>query len=237
VGGDGTIHQALGALAGSETTLGIIPLGTGNDLAAALGIPARLDHAIACAVEAPVRRIDLARAGGALYAGVAGLGFDSDAARRANEYAGPLRGRAVYLRGILGALARLRPFGIRIDSDGGSYHGQALVAVFANSPRYGAGVRIAPEARLDDGLLDVLVVKELSRARLLANLLSVYRGTHYGHPRVVTFRARRAAVTVDRGADVFADGEPLFPTTTGGFAVEIVPRALAVAAPETPPTR
>jgi diacylglycerol kinase (ATP) len=229
-GGDGTLHYALPALVGGRCALGILPLGTGNDLAGALGIPNDLHLAARGAVEGPVRRIDLGRVDNVLFAGVAGLGFDSDVARRANRYSGPLRGRAIYLSAILRTVTRFTPLALRLESDGGSFDGRATFAVVANSPRYGAGVRIAPEARLDDGLLDVVIVKEISRSRLLANLPSVLRGRHLGHPSVVAFRCRRATITAERETAIVGDGEAIGGAGPSPIVVEVLSEALTVAA-------
>lgn len=212
VGGDGMVGivaDALRAVPGA--VMGIVPAGRGNDLARALGIPA--NPADACAVIAggePVA-IDLGEAGGRAFVGIASLGFDSEANRIANA-APPRLGQLVYAYGALRALARWRSARFEVSLDGGaggsfSFSGYTVAA--ANSSTYGGGMLMAPGARLDDGLLDVVMVGHVSRLRFLANLPRVFRGTHVELPEVQVHRAAEVEISADRPFEVYADGDPL----------------------------
>ena len=227
-GGDGTLHHVAQGLAGTACALGVVPVGTGNDLAGTLGIPAKLEGAVTRAVAGEVRRIDLLRVGETLCIGYAGVGFDSEAARVASEVR-RLRGQLVYLYAVLHTLATFKPPMMRVVYDGGSFEGRAMFVVAANLPRFGGGMRIAPEAVIDDGLLDLVIVREISRARLLAIFPRVYSGKHVSHPAVTLVRTARAEITLDRPMTLYGGGEPVQPMTAGvPTAVAVVPRALAV---------
>jgi diacylglycerol kinase (ATP) len=228
-GGDGTLHQAAQGLAGSDCALGVVPLGTGNDLAGTLGVPRELDAAVARALTGPVRRLDLVRVGEVVAIGYAGVGFDSEVTRFANQEVRRLRGPLVYFYAVLHTLATFRAPEMRIEHDGGTFAGRAMFVVAANLPRFGGGMRIAPAAQPDDGLLDLVWVREISRLRLLAVFPRVYRGTHVGHPAVTVVRTRRVAVTLDRQMTLYGGGEPMATHAAGeAFVVELAPGALAV---------
>ncbi len=268
VGGDGTMHHAAQGLAGSGTALGVVPLGSGNDLAGALGVPHGLDEAVRWAATGPVRRIDLLQVAGAYAVGYVGVGFDAEVAQRVAEQSAAalgarragrategapsddwsparrlsrlmalrglgarLRGPLVYPWAVVQTLARFRPPVLRVAWHGGEFEGPAMFAVLANLPRFGGGMQIAPAARIDDGLLDVVVVRAIARRTLLTVFPKVYSGRHVGHPAVVLGRAARAEITADRPLTMFGGGEPLLELAAGRpVAVEVLPAGLAVVA-------
>jgi diacylglycerol kinase (ATP) len=233
-GGDGSVHHAVQGLAGSATALGVIPAGTGNDFAAAIGAPFELEPAVLRALEAPVRRVDLGRAraadagGWVWFSTYAGVGFDSETARRAHQGHRVLSGHAIYIWAVLATLADFRPPVLTVEHDGGRFHGPAMFVTLANGPAFGGGMRIAPAARNDDGVLDLVIVRAIPRRTLLAVFPKVYVGRHVGHPAVEITRTRRARVALDREMIAYADGEPLLPVGAAGIEVEVAPGALAV---------
>jgi diacylglycerol kinase (ATP) len=230
-GGDGTMHQAAQGLAGSACALGVVPLGTGNDLAGTLGIPPDFEAAAAHALIGGVRRLDLARVEKTVCIGYAGVGFDSAVTRFANEEVKRLRGPLVYFYAVLHTLATFEPPTMRVDYDGGTFTGRAMFAVVANLPRFGGGMRFAPAALPDDGWLDLVIVRELSRLRLLAVFPKVYRGTHVDHPEIQIVRTRRAEITLDREMTLYGGGEPVATHAAGQpYVVEVMPGALPVVA-------
>jgi diacylglycerol kinase (ATP) len=227
-GGDGTMHHAVQGLAGTSCALGVIPLGSGNDLAGTLGIPPDLDAAVDRAVKGEIRRIDLARAGETFCVGYAGVGFDSEVTRYANEMK-ILRGPLIYFYAVIHTLVTFVPPRMRVVYDGGEFDGRAMFAVVNNLPRFGGGMRIAPEARIDDGLLDLVIVKEIPKSTLLSVFPKVYGGKHVGHPAVTLVRTRRVEITIDRAMTMYGGGEPLLPMAAGvPVVVEVVPGGLAV---------
>jgi diacylglycerol kinase (ATP) len=227
-GGDGTLHHAIQGLAGTSCALGVVPLGTGNDLAGTLGIPPDLDAAVRRAMEGEVRRIDLARVGGTYCVGYAGVGFDSEVTRFANEMR-ILRGPLVYFYSVIHTLATFKPPRMKVVYDEGTFEGKVMFTVVNNLPRFGGGMRIAPDAEIDDGLLDLVIVREIPKSVLLSVFPKVYGGRHVGHPAVLMARTRRAEITLDRDMTMYGGGEPVRPVTTGEpIAVEVVPGALRV---------
>lgn len=230
VGGDGTVHRVLDALSDSATALGIVPAGTGNDLASVLGFPLDPEGALERCLGAGIRRIDLGEVEGRPFAGTGGVGFDGEVARRVRD--GRIRhlGPAAYALAAVAALGRFRPPRIVVEHDGGTVDQRALFAVVANSPRFGGGMRIAPEASLDDGRLDLVFVRAMGTLALLRAFPRVYAGRHLDDPRVTFARTSRATFRVDVPVTVWGDGEPIVEVESGAIAFRVRPRALAVIA-------
>ncbi len=227
-GGDGTMHQASQGLAGTACALGVIPLGSGNDLAGTLGIPPDLDVAVQRAVTGEIRRIDLLRVGDAFSLSYAGVGFDSEVTRFANEVK-MLRGPLIYFYSVIHTLITFEPPRMKVVYDGGTFEGKVMFTVVNNLPRFGGGMRIAPDAQIDDGLLDLVIVREVPKSVLLSIFPKVYGGKHVGHPAVTLVRTRRAEITIDRAMTMYGGGEPLRPMAAGeAVAIEVMPAGLAV---------
>ncbi|MFI8436366.1 diacylglycerol kinase [Streptomyces sp. NPDC079020] len=213
VGGDGLMSLALQAVAGTTTPLGVVAVGTGNDFARALGLPVR-DPAAAGRFAAGalksggVRDIDLGRAGGRWFGSVLASGFDS----RVNDRGNRMRwvgGRFKYDLAILAELAAFRPIPYRIRLDGGEVREtEATLIAVGNGSTYGGGMRICADAVMDDGLFDVTVVGDCSRATLLKVFPQVYRGTHLSHPKVTVHRVSSIELAA-AGVTAYADGEPM----------------------------
>ncbi|CAM5569207.1 hypothetical protein GCM10010329_83390 [Streptomyces spiroverticillatus] len=233
VGGDGLVNLALQAVAGTSTPLGVVAVGTGNDFARALSFPVR-DPGAAGRIAAGallagrVREVDLGRVGGHWFGGVLASGFDSRVNDRGNRMRLPA-GRFKYDLAILAELAAFQPIPYRMRLDDGPEREIAatLVAV-GNGTSYGGGMKICADARFDDGLLDVTVVGDCSRATLLRVSPRVYAGTHLSHPKVSTYRAKKITLEAP-DITAYVDGEPLgaLPLTA-----ECVPGAVRVLVPE-----
>jgi diacylglycerol kinase (ATP) len=236
-GGDGTVNLAVQELAGTGIPLGIIPVGTGNDLAAAIGIrELHADATVDAVLAGRTRAIDLARVTRAdgstrLFGTVLASGFDSNVNDRANAMRWP-RGHVRYDIAVLVEFLRLRdvPFRVTFEREDGTAEtiDEPLVMVSVGNGRtYGGGIPICPEALLDDGLLDVTLVRPAGRLRLLRLLPRVYKGTHLTVPEVRTRRVR--AVTLEAsGLTAYADGDPLGALP---LRVEALPSALTVLGP------
>ncbi|NGO75339.1 diacylglycerol kinase [Streptomyces sp. YC504] len=231
VGGDGMINLALQAVAGTDTPLGIVAVGTGNDFARALGLPIRDPEAAgrlaARALKgATTRAVDLGRIGDRLFGTVLACGFDSRVNDRGNRMRWP-SGRFKYDLAMIAELAAFKPFPFRIRLDDGPVQDvDATLIAVGNGSSYGGGMRICPSAAVDDGLFDVTVVGDCSRATLLKVFPRVYKGTHVDHPKVTVHRA--AKITVEAaGITGYADGEPLGPLPLTAVCVPGAVRVLA----------
>ncbi|MET0824340.1 MAG: diacylglycerol kinase family protein [Solirubrobacterales bacterium] len=227
ISGDGLIGQIGGALAGPGATMGVIPGGRGNDFARVLGIPDDPAGAVAALAGGASREIDVGDVNGRRFLCIASCGFDSDANRIANE-ARFIRGQLVYAYAALRALIAWKPATFTITLDGRRRDLVGYSVAAANSRAYGGGMFIAPDAELDDGLLDVVTTAKVGKLRFLVNLPKVFSGKHVENPEVSVSRAAEVLIEADRPFAVYADGEHLadLPAT-----VRVLPRALRVIVP------
>ena len=228
-GGDGSAHYAIQALAQTTTALGMVPIGSGNDLALNLGIPMEPERSLEILSHGITRSIDVAQTRSAIYACIAGVGLDSEVNRRANDRRWWIRGRAIYPAAILRTLMTFHPRRVRIRCDERTFEGPIMFAVVANAPSYGRGIRIAPMAVLDDGALDVCIIKAMSKLELLRVYPRTYRGTHIDHPALVMLRGREVQIESEEPLELFGDGEYLESTPT---RIQILPHALRVVVPK-----
>jgi diacylglycerol kinase (ATP) len=203
-GGDGTLHLSVREFDLANGTLALIPLGSGDDFAKVLGLPRDLRAACELALRGNAREVDVAVANGIRYLGVAGLGFDSEVARYANENVKFLRGSLVYLYAILRVLPRFTPHRVTID---GNRNEEIMFATVGNSRQYGGGIRITPNAKIDDRELDLCIVHRTSRMQLLKTLPQAYTGAHVKSPFVETARGTSFTFDSERPMDIYADGE------------------------------
>ncbi|TFV66256.1 UNVERIFIED_ORG: YegS/Rv2252/BmrU family lipid kinase [Bacillus sp. AZ43] len=227
VGGDGTVHAALQAVAGTTTPLALVPAGTGNDLVRALGAPADPLAAARAAAEdlaaGVVRTVDAGRVGDRWWATVLCCGFDSAVSDRANRMRWP-RGRRRYDVAVLAELARLRPRELTLVLDGEARTLPVTMVAVGNTGWYGGGMRVCPAADPADGLFDVTVVGPTTRLELIRARPMLTDGTHVDHPLVTVFRASRVELSAP-GVTTYADGEPVAPLPA---VAECVPGALTV---------
>jgi diacylglycerol kinase (ATP) len=219
VGGDGTLHLAVRELDLAHATLALVPSGSGDDFAKVMGIPRELRAACDNVLSGTIRTVDVATANGIRYLGVAGLGFDSEVADYANRHVKLLRGSAVYLYAILRVLPRFTPRPVRIIANGTSREIEIMFAAIGNTRQYGGGIRITPDAVVDDGLLDACIVHRTTRLELLKTLPKAYTGAHVRSPFVETARASAFTFESPHPMAVYADGEPLTATPVA-FAME-----------------
>jgi diacylglycerol kinase family enzyme len=252
-GGDGTVHRHLAAFVESKTPMLVVPHGSGNDFAVALGLRTAEDALAAWRKFAGgggnVRQVDVGRitplgqpdAAPAYYCCVAGAGVDSDANRRANAQPAWLRRNGGYTLAALQAIFSFDPLQFTVEATGagaanpvaGQPASPAIsepgwMLAFANAPTYGHGMRIAPRAQLDDGQLDVCFLRRTGRLSLLRLFPKVFSGAHVGRPEVTYFQAAGLRLETATPLDVYADGEYICRTPA---EVDILPGALRVIAP------
>jgi YegS/Rv2252/BmrU family lipid kinase len=224
-GGDGTINEVASALAFGEIPLGIVPAGSGNGLARQLGVKRQPADAIRLAIAAEPRRIDLGELGDRLFVNAAGVGFDAEVASRFNERSGR-RGLMTYALITAKTLRTYEPPEYTITTSEGSVRLRAIVVTAANSAEFGNGACIAPGARVDDGLLDLVVIAECSRLQTLIGLPRLFNGTVNQVPGCSIRRVTRATIESDRPMTFHVDGEPVTGGTT--LLLRIHPAALNV---------
>ena len=226
MGGDGLTGAVAGELRDGAGVLAVLPGGRGNDFARKLRIPA--DPVAACALlRNAERRVDLAGVGERTFLGILSAGLDSDANRIANENTLPL-GTAVYAYAALRALATWKTARWTVTLDGATREFDGYCVAVSNSGVYGSGMYLVPDARLDDGLLDVVLVEDVPKHRYLASLPKVFKGTHLEQPGLHLLRGRSVSFQADRPFTAYADGDPIaeLPAT-----VDVVPGTLRVLAP------
>lgn len=212
LGGDGLAHLAVQACAGTTTALGVLPAGTGNDLARALRMPAEPVRAAAALAESLTAgrrcRMDLGKiAGGGWFGTVLCAGFDAEVNARANAMRWP-RGPRRYDLAVLAELAALRTRSVEIGLPNGTLRLDAALVAIGNTTSYGGGIPICPDAKPDDGALDVTLVGAVGRGALLRMLPTLRTGGHIDHPAVRTLRAGTVRLAGDTGWRAYADGEP-----------------------------
>ena len=206
-GGDGTINEVASALAFDEVPLGIVPAGSGNGLARELGVHLRPERAIADALQAVPRPMDLGEIDGRLFANIAGIGFD---AYVASQFATARRRGFLGYAGITArALTGYVPLTYRITSGGVQREARAILVTIANSAQFGNNARIAPGALVDDGLLDLVVVEERSRMRTLVQLPRLFNGTAARIPGCTIRKVREVTIEADQPMTYHVDGEPV----------------------------
>lgn len=223
-GGDGTVNEVASVLAGTRVALGIVPVGSGNGLARELGIPRRPVEALRLVCERRLARLDVGRVDGRLFVNVAGFGFDAYVARRFNE-SGSARGLVRYVRWTVSEVFRYRPRHYTVTWDGGRFDGTALFVVCANSRQFGNGARIAPQALIDDGCLDLVVITPSTPLSDLWRARRLFTGTIGRDPGVVVARVTEATVAGE-GIDGHVDGETLPPRNSS--TIQVWPGALDV---------
>jgi YegS/Rv2252/BmrU family lipid kinase len=231
-GGDGLIGAVADALRHTDGVLGVLPGGRGNDFARMLGIPGSPQPACEILAHGEVRRLDLGVIGDRTFIGIASCGFDSEANRIANETT-LVRGRLVYAYGLLRALAGWRPatFTVRVDgADARTLTGYTVAA--ANSRYYGGGMMLAPDATLQDGMLDVVLILETPKLRFLRRAPAVFTGAHVRLENVELLRGRTIEISASRPFTMYADGDPIadLPVTVG-----VLPAAVQTLVPATTP--
>ncbi len=206
VGGDGTMGEVLQGVAGTDTALGIIPAGTGNDLAMALGMPKDLRAAARALLTAPTIQMDVGRDVEGYFGIILGLAYATDAMRYVNTHSSIFRGPLHILAGILSVLQCLRAYEMEIVMDNEIIRDKFSAVFIMNIYRTGGGLLLAPEASVTDGLFDVVLVRELSKIDFLFTLPKAYKGRHLSHPRVSIHRTRSIRITTHERMEKLFDG-------------------------------
>ncbi len=236
MGGDGTFQALANAAFGAEVQLGILPLGGGNDFAAALGLPDDPIKAAEATLRGKPRFVDLVRVRTAdgrtrLYAGGGGIGLDAEAARYASGIYRRFPGRSRYIVSALRALAGFVPLEVQVEFPGSDLiplETKALLAAALNTPTYGAGLKLAPGATVDDGWIHVVLIEDIGPIEVLRLLPRLIASGELRTSRVKRWQVRRVRLTSTKPTVFHGDGEILGTTPVD---IEVVPRAVQVLAP------
>jgi YegS/Rv2252/BmrU family lipid kinase len=239
LGGDGTVHEVVNGLmsapAENRPVLGVVPLGSGNDFAHAIGIPTEADRALALALEGKTSFVDVARMtdeNGRVeyFDNTVGIGFDAVVTIRSHKL--PIvRGFLMYLTAVIQTiLLNHDPALMKIESDGKPWQEEALMLVICNGAREGGGFIIDPDAKMDDGILSSVLVKKCGRLTMFRLLPEFMKGTHMGFPQIMMGSCRNLSVTANRPMYVHADGEVFtsFGSNLKSLKFEIIPNGLKV---------
>jgi diacylglycerol kinase (ATP) len=237
LGGDGSVGAAVNGVIGTLAALAVLPAGTGDDFAKAIGA-GRLSAATRLLAAPDIREVDVVKLTAGPqerhYVNIAGAGFDSEVNETANTMSLKLGGTGTYIAAVLKTLRRFAPAHYEIDVDGEHTTTEAMLVVVGNGRSYGGGMRVLPTAAIDDGLLDVCIVHSLSTAAFLRAFPLVFRGTHVNHPKVSMRRGARVTVEANRRIQVYADGErvgplpAIFEVLPGVLRLVVGPRATVV---------
>ena len=234
VGGDGTVNEVANGIAGSDTEIAVLPCGTGQDFGRTHGIPSRFDAAVRVALDGETRTIDLGRVeleGGTsrFFANVGSAGMSGAVARRANGMTKVLGGRATFFYALTREFLAWRNTRVVVELDAGvRREGPLHDVIVANGRYHGGGMQLAPEARQDDGVFDVVTIGDVTKLDFLTTAPKLYSGRYLSHPKVELLRSASVAISADTPLPLEVDGEPIG-TTPARF--EVVRSALRLRVP------
>ncbi len=239
MGGDGTVHEVVNGIMqvaeGHRPVLGVVPVGSGNDFAHAIGIPLQSDRALACALNGQPSRIDLGvmtdeHGRKEYFDNTLGMGFDAVVTIRSHKL--PIvRGFLMYLTAVIQTIILNHdPALMKMETDGRQWEQSNLLLTMCNGPREGGGFLIAPEAKLEDGLLHYAMIKKVSRAMMFRLVPEVMKGTHGNFKQVTLGACKQMSVMADRPMYIHADGEiyTSFGSNLRNVSFEVLPGALQV---------
>lgn len=226
VGGDGTAKEVGTALVNTDAVFGLLPFGTGNDLARALNIPSSPEKALEIILNKNIRYMDAGLANGDVFLNVSGFGFDVDVLKNTTAFKKRFNGMLPYILGILKALITLKGTNIKVTCDKGEYTQDALLVAVGNGTHFGGGMNVTPNADLFDGLFDICLIRKVGRLKFIMLLPKFIKGKHEAISSIVTvFRTDELTVKSSREYPLNLDGE-LQLTTPAHF--KILKRALKV---------
>jgi len=230
VGGDGTLHEVVNGVHLNGVELGIIPTGTGNDFCRSLGIPPDPFAAADYIFSGDLRKVDIGTINGHLFVNVAGVGFDAEVAHRVNSsrLLHRFSGTGAYLLGVLAELLQYRNTPMEISVDGTALNGEIFLAAVGNARYYGGGMKIVPQAEMDDGLFHLCIARNVNLWDALTTLPKMFSGRHLEHPKVTCIPGREITISSPRDLPVHADGEIV---SKSPARFRILPAVLTVVCP------
>jgi YegS/Rv2252/BmrU family lipid kinase len=210
VGGDGTVHEVINGINNTDVALGIIPLGTGNDFARYFRIPKNVDKALEILLKGKIKLIDSAVVNKYITCNnIANIGLDADVAAEITKSKKFVGGIFAYTLGLINVLIKYKPYSIKIDIDGKKIKRKIMLAAFGNCSFYGGGFKILPDANPDDGYIDVIIVNEINKLKLLFLLPMAIFGKHTVLKCVEMYKAEKIQISTEKEVAMCVDGEVL----------------------------
>jgi diacylglycerol kinase (ATP) len=234
IGGDGTVNEVTNGIAGTGAELAVLPCGTGQDFGRTHGIPSSFDDAVRVALSGETRVIDLGRVEldngtSRLFANVGSVGMSGAVARRANAMTKRFGGRATFFYALTREFLAWQNTRVVVELDDGvRREGPMHDVIVANGNWHGGGMKLAPDARQDDGAFDVVTIGDVNKLDFLTTAPKLYSGRYLSHPKVELLRSSSVAISADQALPLEVDGEPIG-TTPARFTV--VPSALRLRVP------
>lgn len=207
VGGDGTINEVLNGIVDSTAILGIIPAGTGNDLARSLNIPGDMKECVEKVFTGKPVSLDVGKVNGRFFLNAAGVGLDAQIVKDVNRGFRYVKGPVAYYLSLLKNLISFSPQRLKIHLDEETVDIRGFVAAVCNGKFYGGGMMMAPHASYEDGKLDVIVVKEMNKIVLLKVFPAIYKGEHINRPEVLYYKSTKVIIETDTPMAIQTDGE------------------------------
>lgn len=230
VGGDGTLQEVINGLVDAETKVGIIPVGTGNDFVRAAGIPFQADQALKTLLDGHVNLIDIGKAGDRFFHNGIGIGFDAWVVNESLKIK-YLRGNIVYLLAIFKTLLSYKSPEIEILYNNNLINEKLFLISVGNGTSMGGGIKLTPFAKIDDGVLDLTIIQDVNKFKILQNLVKAYSGKHVYMPQVKVDTCKSVQIKSENGMAVQADGE-LISCNLKELKIDIIPKAIKFVTPK-----
>jgi diacylglycerol kinase (ATP) len=229
IGGDGTLHYIANAIAGTDCNLGIIPMGSGNDISRNLDISHDIKESIRVISKKKVKRLDLGLINDKYYyICIAGSGFNSEVNKLANETRLPIKGSSKYKYAVYKTLMTYKAKNFHMIFNDLNIDMKVMMMVVSNMPVYGGGMNISPDASPYDDLFDICIIKEMTKMHFIKSFPGVFKGTHINDPFVDTFKTKKIEISSDYDFSVYADGDYICNLPA---KFETVPKALNIFVP------
>lgn len=207
VGGDGTLHEVVNGMVGGNQKLGVIPSGTGNDLARSLNLPFDLRESIEILVKEKTTLIDLGHIKGEYFINFSSVGLDALIAQEANKIKKYFSSTYSYILGIVKGLTKFKSMDVDLIIDGKKYREKIMFITVCNGSYYGGGMKIAPQAKISDGEFDICVVRHIPKLKLLLLFPTIFKGNHIRYKEVKMYRGKEVEVFSKKDIAINADGE------------------------------
>ncbi|MDR5658897.1 diacylglycerol kinase family lipid kinase [Serpentinicella sp. ANB-PHB4] len=207
VGGDGTIHEVLNGMVNSNKNLGIIPAGTGNDLARTLGLPLDIEESLDKIIEGKIKKIDIGCFNEEYFINFASVGLDALIASEANKIKKLIASKYAYILSVILSLTRFKSPKLKIRIDDLYMEKDIMLVAICNGAYYGGGMKIAPKADLQDGCFDICIVNKMNKLKLLWLFPSIFKGNHIKYKDVEMFKGRKVEIDYEGYIEVNTDGE------------------------------